>query len=168
MKMLFNTFLEDRARHRGHQKQTLPKSVKDIHNDQEASFYWELWSSVRRKKHRISVLKRCSVCLWWVKWFCCPLHLPVMALGGMCTVTEFRRRRMTVCCRTWGEKSSVWQEENIDFTMLSRWIYWRGGCDPTDLFVWAPLSWQCSCCGASSVCTVFVLNGVEGLFPDEL
>lgn len=30
--------------------------------------------------------------------------------------------------------------------------------------VWAPLSFrQCSCCGASSVRTVFVLNGVEGL-----
>lgn len=133
-----------------------------------ASFYWELWSSVRRKKHSISVLERCSVCLWWVKRFW-TLHLPVTALGGICTATNrIQRAKNDNRLQNLEGKSSVWLGENIDSTMLSWWIYWQGGCDPTDLFVWAPLSFrQCSCCGASSICTVFVLNGVEGLFPDE-
>lgn len=108
-----------------------------------ASFYWELWSPVTRKKHRTSVLGRCSVCWWQVKQFCCLLHHQPRLWGESAQwQTEFRGWRMTRMTRLQNleGKSSVQQKENIDFTMLCRWMYWQGGCDPADLFVRAPLS----------------------------
>lgn len=135
---------------KGITKSLFQMSMRDIHSEQELLFIGNSEVQEGGKAQYIHIWKMFSLFV-----MCKPVSLSidsaVMALGGICRAPNNPEGKGRQQVTELGG-SGVWQEENIDFTMFSGRVYWQGGCDLADLRG-APLSFQGSCCGTSSICT---------------
>lgn len=135
---------------KGITKSLIQMSVRDIHGEQELLLLGFL--KLRKEQQLcIFIFERCSICLWCVNQFHCPINSPVMALRGICTAPnnpEGKGRQQVT--ELGGKKWCLARREHWFYNVQWR-IYWQGGCDLADLGG-APLSFQSSCCGTSSIC----------------